>query len=214
MIRRWTRNFARSRASGPQRHPLRTYVKVPLLRSLTLWFTPRVELLPSSGHLWPLREEWQDDRPDFLVTLGLTVVNVIYIALALAGAWMARRRPGVALLIVFMRGAHAIFREVRGNARAALCAGMFSRGDRARRAGFSRARSDSAFFYRLGMNGQAENLREVFFHAVFQRGGDVVDFGDRQAAVHGAVAGDQNFVLHAADVHFVAVGELVIFRLQ
>jgi 4-amino-4-deoxy-L-arabinose transferase-like glycosyltransferase len=51
--------------------------------------------------LWPLREEWQDDRPDFLVTLGLSVVNVIYIALALAGAWLARRRPGWALLILF-----------------------------------------------------------------------------------------------------------------
>jgi Dolichyl-phosphate-mannose-protein mannosyltransferase len=92
------REIARERT---ERHPLRTYVKVPLLRSLTLWFTPRVELLPSSGHLWPLREEWQDDRPDFLVTLGLTVVNIIYIALALAGALLARRRPGWALLILF-----------------------------------------------------------------------------------------------------------------
>ena len=26
--------------------PLRTYLKIPLLRSLTIWFTPRVELLP------------------------------------------------------------------------------------------------------------------------------------------------------------------------
>ncbi len=84
-----------------ERHPLRTYVKVPLLRTLTLWFTPRVELLPSSGHLWPIREEWQDDRADFLVTLSLTIVNGIYIALALVGAWLARKRPGVALLIVY-----------------------------------------------------------------------------------------------------------------
>ena len=91
------REIARERT---ERHPLRTYVKVPVLRTLTLWFTPRVELLPSSGHLWPLREEWQDDRPDFLVTLGLSVVNIIYIALALAGAWLARRRPGWALLIL------------------------------------------------------------------------------------------------------------------
>jgi 4-amino-4-deoxy-L-arabinose transferase-like glycosyltransferase len=91
------REIARERT---ERHPLRTYVKVPLLRSLTLWFTPRVELLSSSGHLWPLREEWQDDRPDFLVTMGLSLVNVIYIALALAGAWLARRRPGWALLIL------------------------------------------------------------------------------------------------------------------
>ncbi len=92
------REIARERT---ERHPLRTYVKVPLLRTLTLWFTPRVELLPSSGHLWPLREEWQDDRPDFLVTLGLSVVNIIYVGSALAGAWLARRRPGWALLILF-----------------------------------------------------------------------------------------------------------------
>ena len=92
------REIARERT---ERHPLRTYLKIPALRSLTLWFTPRVELLPSSGHLWPIRVEWQDDRPDFLVTLGLTVVNGIYMLLALAGVWIARRQPGVALLIIF-----------------------------------------------------------------------------------------------------------------
>ena len=92
------REIARERT---ERHPMRTYLNIPALRSLTLWFTPRVELLPSSGHLWPLRVEWQDDRPDFLVTLGLTVVDGIYIWLALAGAWITRRQPGVALLIVF-----------------------------------------------------------------------------------------------------------------
>jgi hypothetical protein len=84
-----------------RRHPLRTYVTVPLKRMLALWFTPRTELLPSSGKLWPLRSEWEDDRPDFLVTLGATVINGFYILLALIGAWLARRRPGWALLIVF-----------------------------------------------------------------------------------------------------------------
>src|ERR1700722_10096956 len=92
------REIARERT---ERHPTRTYLKIPALRCLTLWFTPRVELLPSSGHLWPVREEWQDDRRDFLVTVGLTAVNAIYLLLAAAGAWVARRRPGVALLIVF-----------------------------------------------------------------------------------------------------------------
>jgi hypothetical protein len=93
------REIARERTG---RHPLRTYAKVPFLRCFTLWFTPRVELLPISGHLTPIAEEWEDDRPDFLETLGLAVVNCIYIGLALAGVWVARWRPGWAFLIVFI----------------------------------------------------------------------------------------------------------------
>jgi Dolichyl-phosphate-mannose-protein mannosyltransferase len=84
------------------RHPLRTYLKVPFMRSLTLWFTPRVELLPSSGHLWPLRVEWEDDRPDFLVTLSLVAANIFFLGLGLAGAWKSRGSPEWALLILFI----------------------------------------------------------------------------------------------------------------
>jgi 4-amino-4-deoxy-L-arabinose transferase-like glycosyltransferase len=93
------REVARERTS---RHPLRTHLKIPFLRALTLWFTPRLELLPYSGHLRPVRVEWEDDRPDFLVTLTLVIVNLIYLAMALVGTWMARRQPGVALLIAFI----------------------------------------------------------------------------------------------------------------
>lgn len=84
------------------RHPFRTFVKIPFLRSLTVWFTPRIELLPYSGHLRPVRLEWEDDRHDFLTTLSLVAVNFIYLGLALVGAWIARRQPGAALLIVFI----------------------------------------------------------------------------------------------------------------
>jgi 4-amino-4-deoxy-L-arabinose transferase-like glycosyltransferase len=93
------REVARERTS---RHPLRTYLKIPFLRALTLWFTPRLELLPYSGHLRPVRVEWEDDRPDFLVTLALLVVNFIYLALAVVGAWITRRQPGMALLVAFI----------------------------------------------------------------------------------------------------------------
>jgi Dolichyl-phosphate-mannose-protein mannosyltransferase len=84
------------------RHPLRTYLKIPFLRSLTLWFAPRVELLPFSGHLFPVSEKWDEDRTDFLLTLGLVLVNAFYVALGLAGAWMARKRPGWSLLVLFI----------------------------------------------------------------------------------------------------------------
>jgi hypothetical protein len=93
------RELARERT---ERHPLRTHLQVPFLRSLTLWFTPRIELLPYSGHLWPVRVEWEDDRPDFLLTLSLIFANVVYLGLALGGAWIARRQPGTALLIAFI----------------------------------------------------------------------------------------------------------------
>ena len=84
------------------RHPLRTYLAIPLLRSVAMWFTPRVELLPYSGRLWPVRTEWEIDREDFAVSLALFSVNCAYVALALAGVWIARRRPGLALLIAFV----------------------------------------------------------------------------------------------------------------
>lgn len=93
------------------RHPLRTYAAIPVLRSLSLWFTPRIELLPYSGHLRPIRDEWQDDRRDFVVTLSLASLNCIYITLGIAGAWVMRRRPGLAFLIVFIFVRTAFFTQ-------------------------------------------------------------------------------------------------------
>jgi hypothetical protein len=47
---------------------------------------------------------------------------------------------------------------------------------------------NSALFDGLGMNRDAGDLGESLFDAILQRGGDVVDFGDGQAALHRAVA--------------------------
>jgi hypothetical protein len=93
------REVARERA---RRHPLRTYVGIPFLRAVTLWFSPRIELLPYTGKIFPLREEWQDDRRDLLATLKLFFFGVFYVALAAIGAWRARGRPGWALLVLFI----------------------------------------------------------------------------------------------------------------
>lgn len=93
------REIARERTA---RHPLRTYLKIPLLRSMALWFTPRIELLPYSGQLRPFASEWEDDRVDLLVTLSFIAINGVYLGLALAGAWIARGRCGSGILIVFI----------------------------------------------------------------------------------------------------------------
>jgi hypothetical protein len=91
------------------RNPLRTYVKIPALRSLAMWFTPRVELLPFSGHVLPLWDHWKNDREDFVVTLIFFFINCAYVALALVGIWMTRRRPGWAFLLVFIAVRTAFF---------------------------------------------------------------------------------------------------------
>src|SRR5579864_1630499 len=63
----------------------------------------------------------------------------------------------------------------------------------------------------FGVDGEAVDLGEVLLDAVFDGGGDVVNLSDGEAALHGAVAGDEDFVLDEADVNVVAIGELVIF---
>jgi hypothetical protein len=94
------------------RHPLRTYVSIPLKRSWAMWFTPRVEMLPFSGHLWPPGERWEDDPVDFSVTIFFGLLNFSYAGLAIAGAWAARRRPAAAFLIVFVLLRTAFFTRV------------------------------------------------------------------------------------------------------
>ncbi len=110
--------LARQRAA---QHPLRTYLWIPLERAATLWFTPRIELLPYSGHLWPLAQQWEEDRVDFSVTAGLGLLNYVYVALALAGAWRgARRRDqrdsvgrwALALIVSFILVRTAFFTQV------------------------------------------------------------------------------------------------------
>jgi 4-amino-4-deoxy-L-arabinose transferase-like glycosyltransferase len=89
------------------RRPLRTYVWLPAARALTLWFTPRIELLPFSGTVFPLAQSWEDDPIDQSVTAGLFLLNVGYVALALWGAARLWRRAtgtwgAIALLATFI----------------------------------------------------------------------------------------------------------------
>jgi hypothetical protein len=89
------------------RHPLRTYVWLPISRAFTIWFTPRIELLPFSGKVFPVREAWREDPIDLSVTLSYFVLNLLYVTLALWGAWRISRessalRLAVALLLGYI----------------------------------------------------------------------------------------------------------------
>ncbi len=86
--------FAELARERTLRHPLRTYLRVPLARMATLWFTPRVELLPVSGRLLPVRQRWRSDPVDFGVTLLFGALNFFYVALAIAGVTRALRLRG------------------------------------------------------------------------------------------------------------------------
>jgi hypothetical protein len=91
--------LARERAA---RHPMRTYFLIPVYRAWMIWFTPRIELLPYSGKLWPPEERWRGNPTDFDVTLAFGILNCVYLVLAFVGAWRCRRHPALVLLIAFI----------------------------------------------------------------------------------------------------------------
>ncbi len=84
------------------RRPVRTYVFIPLARAWMMWLTPRVGFLRYSGKVWPPGERWQNERTEFVVTLGYTVLGIVYMGLAGAGGWRWRHRAGLAFLAAFV----------------------------------------------------------------------------------------------------------------
>jgi hypothetical protein len=101
------RQFAQIARARTARHPLRTYLWVPLQRVVTLWFTPRIEQLPISGSIFPLAKMWDTDRQDMIVTIGLFFLNILYVLFALWGAVRLfskspEARAAVVLLALFV----------------------------------------------------------------------------------------------------------------
>jgi hypothetical protein len=94
--------FARLARERTSRHPLRTWLWVPLKRAAAMWFTPRVELLPVSGKLWPVGEARKEGGHNFLVTGLFGLLNFLFVGLALAGLWRARWNSGILFLVVFI----------------------------------------------------------------------------------------------------------------
>ena len=90
-----------------RRHRLRIFLWIPVARAAAIWFTPRIELLPISGNVFPLAERYDEDPGDQGFTILLFFLNLVYVGL---GAWGAVRlwrsssavRPVVAFFVLYM----------------------------------------------------------------------------------------------------------------
>ena len=96
--------LARERAA---RHPFRTHVWIPAARAVVIWFTPRIELLPISGDVFPLAQTFDEDRADQAFTILLFLLNIVYVGLAICGGiklWRASpvARPALLFPILFI----------------------------------------------------------------------------------------------------------------
>jgi 4-amino-4-deoxy-L-arabinose transferase-like glycosyltransferase len=94
--------FALLAAERTARNPLRTHIFVPAERIAAMWFTPRIELLPYSGKLWPAGEKWRGNPADFGVTFGFGILGFVYLALAVAGWWRCRAQLATTFLVLFV----------------------------------------------------------------------------------------------------------------
>src|SRR5579871_1444429 len=94
--------FAALARERTARRPVRTYLAVPLRRMLTLWFTPRTELLPLSGNWWPAQLAWTEVDADWAFGFLFATLNFLYLGLALVGGIRLWKANGVALLVAFV----------------------------------------------------------------------------------------------------------------
>lgn len=94
--------FAQLARERNQRHPVRSYLWIPIERAAAMWFTPRIALLPYAGTLWPLSDGWHRSSIGFEVTFGFTFLNLLYAGLALVGAAHWRESPGIGMVVAFI----------------------------------------------------------------------------------------------------------------
>ena len=73
--------FAALAAARIHAAPLRYYIWLPALRIADMWLRPRTELLPSDPRWW----EFNDDRSWLAVSIVFGLVNLAYVAAAVAG---------------------------------------------------------------------------------------------------------------------------------
>lgn len=90
-----------------RRHRLRIFLWIPVARAVAIWFTPRIELLPIAGNVFPLAEQYDEDPVDQGFTILFFFLNLVYLGLGVWGAvklWRSSSavRPVVAFLVLYI----------------------------------------------------------------------------------------------------------------
>jgi 4-amino-4-deoxy-L-arabinose transferase-like glycosyltransferase len=82
------RHFAALARENIGLHPLRYYLLLPAARMVDMWLRPRTEMLPLDVHFWEIGR----DPHDALCAIALGLLNLAYVAAAVAAAWLLRRK--------------------------------------------------------------------------------------------------------------------------
>jgi 4-amino-4-deoxy-L-arabinose transferase-like glycosyltransferase len=96
--------FGQLAAERIRERRLRYYVALPLLRVADMWLRPRTEILPPDPRWW----EFDDVPSSLLMTVGLGLVNLVYVGAACWALLWRRsqvRYLGLLLLFVVLRSA-------------------------------------------------------------------------------------------------------------
>ena len=96
--------FAKLARERTARHPLRTYLWLPAARAFMLWFSPRIELLPFSGQVFPLADAWENDPVDQSVTGGFVLLNALCVLFGAWGALRLWRQPSARVAVTLIVG--------------------------------------------------------------------------------------------------------------
>ena len=80
------------------RHPLRYYVRLPILRIADMWLRPRTEILPLNSRWW----EYADDPHDAVIATLWGVLNLLLVVAAVMGVLRGPRPRYLGLMLLFV----------------------------------------------------------------------------------------------------------------
>jgi 4-amino-4-deoxy-L-arabinose transferase-like glycosyltransferase len=90
--------FAQLANERIQRHPLRYYFWLPILRSVDMWVRPRTEMLPLDTRWW----EYTDDTRACVIATLWGVLNLLFLFAAVMGVLRGPRPRYLALMLLFV----------------------------------------------------------------------------------------------------------------